>query len=128
MTVAQQQFKPVRSPTSSLTTRKDRCLVILENGPARIGSQLLDDMMFGPIEMMRLTVDGMMERGFGRIVNIVSRSVKIPQVELGVSKGARSGLVGWPELTNSDVHLVVGGVPQTLLSAFQPTQFPSGPL
>jgi 3-oxoacyl-[acyl-carrier protein] reductase len=52
-------------------------------------------MMLGPIEMMRLTVDGMMERGFGRIVNIVSRSVKIPQVELGLSNGARSGLVGF---------------------------------
>src|SRR4029077_15554443 len=34
----------------------------------------LDDMMLGPIEMMRLTVDGMTARGFGRIVNIVSRS------------------------------------------------------
>ena len=55
----------------------------------------LDDMMLGPIEIMRLTVDGMMERGFGRIVNIVSRSVKIPQVELGLSNGARSGLVGF---------------------------------
>ena len=39
----------------------------------------LDMMMLGHIEMMRLTVDGMMARGFGRIVNIVSRSVKIPQ-------------------------------------------------
>ena len=55
----------------------------------------LDDMMLGPIEMMRLTVDGMMARGFGRIVNIVSRSVKIPQLELGLSNGARSGLVGF---------------------------------
>jgi 3-oxoacyl-[acyl-carrier protein] reductase len=55
----------------------------------------LDDMMLGPIEMMRLTVDGMMARGFGRIVNIVSRSVKIPQGELGLSNGARSGLVGF---------------------------------
>jgi 3-oxoacyl-[acyl-carrier protein] reductase len=54
-----------------------------------------DAMMLSPIEMMRLTVDGMMERGFGRIVNIVSRSVKIPQVELGLSNGARSGLVGF---------------------------------
>jgi len=45
--------------------------------------------------MMRLTVDGMMARGFGRIVNIVSRSVKIPQAELGLSNGARSGLVGF---------------------------------
>ena len=55
----------------------------------------LDDMMLGPIEMMRLTVDGMMARGFGRIVNIVSRSVKIPQGELGLSNGARAGLVGF---------------------------------
>ena len=52
-------------------------------------------MMLGPIEMMRLTVDGMMARGFGRIVNIVSRSVKVPQAELGLSNGARSGLVGF---------------------------------
>jgi 3-oxoacyl-[acyl-carrier protein] reductase len=50
----------------------------------------LDGMMLSPIEMMRLTVDGMMARGFGRIINIVSRSVKIPQHELGLSNGARS--------------------------------------
>src|SRR5262249_8629944 len=55
----------------------------------------LDRMMLTPIEMIRLTVDGMMDRGFGRIVNIVSRSVKIPQLELGLSNGARSGLVGF---------------------------------
>src|SRR6266700_3486361 len=55
----------------------------------------IDTMMLCHIEMMRLTVDGMMGRGFGRIVNIVSRSVKIPQAELGLSNGARSGLVGF---------------------------------
>ena len=55
----------------------------------------LDKMMLSPIEMMRLTVDGMMDRGFGRIINIVSRSVKTPQLELGLSNGARSGLVGF---------------------------------
>jgi 3-oxoacyl-[acyl-carrier protein] reductase len=55
----------------------------------------LDTMMLCHIEMMRLTVDGMMARRFGRIVNIVSRSVKIPQLELGLSNGARSGLVGF---------------------------------
>jgi 3-oxoacyl-[acyl-carrier protein] reductase len=55
----------------------------------------LDDMMLGPIEMMRLTVDGMTARGFGRIVNIISRSVKVPQLELGLSNGARSGLMGF---------------------------------
>jgi 3-oxoacyl-[acyl-carrier protein] reductase len=55
----------------------------------------LDTMMLSHIEMMRATVEGMMARGFGRIVNIVSRSVKIPQLELGLSNGARSGLVGF---------------------------------
>lgn len=55
----------------------------------------LDRMMLSPIEMIRLTVDGMTERGFGRIVNIVSRSVKIAQAELGLSNAARSGLVGF---------------------------------
>lgn len=55
----------------------------------------LDTMMLSHIEMIRQTVDGMMERGFGRIVNIVSRSVKTPQLELGLSNGARSGLVGF---------------------------------
>src|ERR1700716_876485 len=44
----------------------------------------LDTMMLSPIEMMRLTVDGMMARGFGRVLNMVSRSVKIPQGELGL--------------------------------------------
>lgn len=55
----------------------------------------IDKMMLTPIEMIRLTVDGMMGRGFGRIVNIVSRSVKIAQPELGMSNAARSGLVGF---------------------------------
>ncbi|WP_048646697.1 SDR family oxidoreductase [Nitratireductor soli] len=55
----------------------------------------IDLMMLPPIEMMKATVDGMMERGFGRIVSIVSRSVKIAQPELGLSNGARSGLVGF---------------------------------
>ena len=57
--------------------------------------QALDSMMLGPIEMIRRTVDGMIERKFGRIINIVSRSVKSPQAELGLSNGARSGLVGF---------------------------------
>jgi 3-oxoacyl-[acyl-carrier protein] reductase len=55
----------------------------------------VDLMMLTPIEMMKATVDGMMDRGFGRIVNIASRSVKIAQLELGLSNGARSGLVGF---------------------------------
>ncbi|SNS25110.1 SDR family oxidoreductase [Tropicimonas sediminicola] len=55
----------------------------------------LDMMMLAPIEMIRLTFDGMVARGYGRIVNIAARGVKIPQVELGQSNGARTGLVGF---------------------------------
>ncbi|MFC4273880.1 SDR family oxidoreductase [Achromobacter aloeverae] len=55
----------------------------------------LDAMMLGPIDMIRRTVDGMIARRFGRIVNIVSRSVKAPHAELGLSNGARAGLVGF---------------------------------
>ena len=57
--------------------------------------EAVDLMMLPPIMLMRALVDGMMERKWGRIVNIVSRSVKIPQPELGLSNGARSGLVGF---------------------------------
>ncbi len=57
--------------------------------------EALDMMMVGPIEMIRQVIDGMMERRFGRIINIVSRSVKAPHAELGLSNGARAGLVGF---------------------------------
>ncbi|MEQ8344442.1 MAG: SDR family oxidoreductase [Sneathiellaceae bacterium] len=51
--------------------------------------------MFTPIELIRATVDGMMERGFGRVVNITSSAVKAPIGILGLSNGARSGLTGF---------------------------------
>ena len=54
-----------------------------------------DAMALGPIEMIKATLDGMQARGWGRIINITSRSVKIPQYELGLSNGARSVLVGF---------------------------------
>jgi len=55
----------------------------------------LDGMMLGPIFMIRAAVDGMIERKFGRIVNISARTVKSPQPEAGLSNGSRSGLVGF---------------------------------
>jgi len=55
----------------------------------------VDDMMLGPIELMKRTVDGMIARRFGRIVNVVSRSVKSPQGDLPLSNGARAGLIGF---------------------------------
>lgn len=57
--------------------------------------QGVDALMVSPIELIRRTLDGMAARRFGRIVNIVSRSVKIAQGELSLSNGARAGLVGF---------------------------------
>ena len=51
--------------------------------------------MLAPIEIIKATVDGMMTRGFGRIVNITSSAVKSPVEGLGLSTGARSGLTGF---------------------------------
>ena len=55
----------------------------------------IDANMLTPIELIKATVDGMAERGFGRIVNITSSSVKSPIDALGLSNGARSGLTGF---------------------------------
>jgi 3-oxoacyl-[acyl-carrier protein] reductase len=55
----------------------------------------LEANMLTPIELIKATVDGMMERGFGRIVNITSSAVKAPIDILGLSNGARSGLTGF---------------------------------
>lgn len=55
----------------------------------------LDANMLTPIELIRQTVDGMIERRFGRIVNITSSAVKAPIDVLGLSNGARSGLTGF---------------------------------
>jgi 3-oxoacyl-[acyl-carrier protein] reductase len=54
----------------------------------------IDANMLTPIEFIKATVDGMMKRGFGRIVNITSGAVKAPIDILGLSNGARSGLTG----------------------------------
>ena len=55
----------------------------------------VDANMLTPIELIKATVDGMAARGFGRIVNITSSSVKSPIDILGLSNGARSGLTGF---------------------------------
>jgi len=55
----------------------------------------VDANMLTPIELIKATVDGMAARGFGRIVNITSSSVKSPIDVLGLSNGARSGLTGF---------------------------------
>ncbi len=51
--------------------------------------------MATPIRLVQLVVDGMVERQFGRIVNITSASVKQPLPGLDLSSGARAGLTGF---------------------------------
>ena len=55
----------------------------------------IDANMLTPIELIKATVDGMMARKFGRIVNITSAAVKSPIEILGLSNGARAGLTGF---------------------------------
>ena len=55
----------------------------------------LDANMLATIEMIKATIDGMIDRGFGRIVNVTSSSVKAPISILGLSNGARGGLTGF---------------------------------
>lgn len=55
----------------------------------------LDANMLTPIELIKATVDGMLARRFGRIINITSSAVKAPIDILGLSNGARSGLTGF---------------------------------
>ena len=58
--------------------------------------------MVTAIMLIRAVADGMAERGFGRIVNITSAMVKMPNPALALSVAARLGLTGF-------VKSVVGG-------------------
>jgi 3-oxoacyl-[acyl-carrier protein] reductase len=55
----------------------------------------LDANMLTPIALMKAVLPGMMERGWGRVVNITSQSVKAPIPALGLSNAARTGLTGY---------------------------------
>jgi 3-oxoacyl-[acyl-carrier protein] reductase len=55
----------------------------------------LDANMLSAIDLIRQTIDGMIEQRFGRIVSITSHMVKAPVGMLGLSNGARSGLTGF---------------------------------
>lgn len=55
----------------------------------------LDANMLAPIAMMKATLPGMIERKFGRVVNITSASVRAPIPQLGLSNSARAGLTGY---------------------------------
>ena len=55
----------------------------------------LNNNMLTPIDLFLRVIDGMIERKFGRVINITSSSVKSPIQNLDLSNGARSGLTGY---------------------------------
>lgn len=55
----------------------------------------LDANMLSAVALMQALVPGMMERGWGRVVNITSVSVRAPVAPLGLSNSARAGLTGF---------------------------------
>lgn len=63
----------------------------------------LDGNMLTPIALMKAVLPGMMERGWGRVVNITSQSVKAPIGVLGLSNAARTGLTGYVAGTSRQV-------------------------
>jgi 3-oxoacyl-[acyl-carrier protein] reductase len=78
-------------------------IVVTNNGgppPGRFGDWDRDDWIAGvdanmlaPLLLIRDHLDGMVERRFGRIVNITSAMVKSPHSAMGLSSAARTGLV-----------------------------------
>ncbi len=85
--------------------RRDFDIVVTNAGGPPTGSfrdwdretwiKAIDANMLTPIELIKAMLDGMLARGFGRIVNITSSAVKAPIDILGLSNGARSGLTGF---------------------------------
>ena len=57
--------------------------------------QALQNNMVTHILLIKAVIDGMVERQWGRIVNITSAAVKSPYPSLGLSNGARAGLTGF---------------------------------
>lgn len=95
----------VQGRAAVFAVRKDFDIVVTNAGGPPPGDfrdwdrdawiKAVDANMLTPIELIKATVDGMAARGFGRIVNITSSSVKAPIEILGLSNGARSGLTGF---------------------------------
>ena len=63
----------------------------------------LDSNMLTPITLMKAVLPSMMEKGWGRVVNITSQSVKSPIAVLGLSNAARAGLTGYVGGTSRQV-------------------------
>lgn len=63
----------------------------------------LDANMLAPIALIKALVPGMMDRGWGRVINITSQSVRAPIAILGLSNTARTGLTGYVAGTSRQI-------------------------
>ena len=101
----------VRAELLSVSPRPD--IVVTNNGgptPGRFADwdrdawiAALDANMLAPLALIRDVLDGMVERKFGRIVNITSAMVKTPLSPMGLSTGARTGLTSVAKALSKDV-------------------------
>lgn len=115
MEIAEAHNVRVTAVAADITTEEGRALVLEVLGPADIlvtnaggpppGDwrdwsrddfiRAIDANMLSAIALMQALVPGMMERGWGRVVNITSQSVRSPVPVLGLSNTARTGLTGF---------------------------------
>lgn len=82
--------------------------------------QAIDTNMLAPISLIQMYVDGMVQRGFGRIVNITTAGIKAPPAGFALSTSSRLGLTGFVaglarEVARANVTLnnVLPGATQT---------------
>lgn len=113
----------VTAVAADITTEEGRAQVLAAAGPVEIlvtnaGGpppgmwhdwtredfiRALDANMLTPIALMTALLPGMIDRGWGRVVNITSQSVKAPIPQLGLSNAARTGLTGYVAGTSRQV-------------------------
>ncbi|MEY4247768.1 MAG: NADPH-dependent reductase BacG, partial [Actinomycetota bacterium] len=63
----------------------------------------VDSNMLAPLLLIRDVLDGMVERKFGRIINITSAMTKSPLSPMGLSSAARTGLMSVAKGLSKDV-------------------------
>jgi 3-oxoacyl-[acyl-carrier protein] reductase len=117
--------RPVRYVATDVTTEQGRAallaaqpdpdILINNAGGPPVGDfrewdrdtwmRAIDSNMLSAVFLIRATIDGMIARRWGRIVNITSSMVKAPAGYLGLSNGARAGLTGFVGGLSRDVAL-----------------------
>ena len=113
--IGEEAGRPVRFVVADVTTEEGRLallktcpspdIVINNAGGPPTGDfrewdretwiKALDASMLSAIFLIKATIDAMIERRWGRIINITSSMVKAPSAVLGLSNGARAGLTGF---------------------------------